>query len=359
MNVNREEFLNCLEMVRAGLSQREFIEQSSCFVFQDEWVMTFNDEVACRMKVGVSITGAVQSAALLDMLGKLDDPFLTLSENEAGEMEFRGKKKTFALTREAEVFLPISRVEMPEKWRPLPKEFVEAVGLTKNCVSTDESKFLLTCIHVHPAFIEACDNYQIMRCDVSLGLKESFLVRGTSLQDITSLGMTEVSLTKNWVHFRNAAGLIYSCRRYSENYPDLSHLLQSKGHPITIPKGLSKAAERAGVLAVDAAGESQVQVTLVTGKIRIRGEGASGWYREASKVSYDGPDLHFLISPTLLKQIAENHSDAEVSERKLVVRGGTWTYTTVLSPPKSKEEEPAEEAVEEAPKKKSKKHTEE
>jgi len=46
MKINRQEFLDSLEMVKAGLSPREFIEQSSCFAFKEGEVLTFNDESA-------------------------------------------------------------------------------------------------------------------------------------------------------------------------------------------------------------------------------------------------------------------------------------------------------------------------
>lgn len=349
MNIQREDFLNNLEMVRAGLSPREFIEQSSCIVFQGGFAMTFNDEVACRVKVGVDITGAVQANALFDILGKLEDTELSIEENANGELEFIGKRKKFGITKDAEIFLPIDRVETPDKWKPLPKEFTEAVGLVQHCVSGDESKFLLTCIHLHPEYVEACDNFQIMRVELGMGLKSSVLVRGTSLKDLVTLAMTEVALTKSWIHFRNAAGLIYSCRRYSEDYPVLDTLLKSDGHPIVIPKGIAKASERAAVFAVDPSGESQVTVTLVPGKIRICGAGATGWYREVAKAAYDGPEMEFMISPTLLKQVSENHSEATISDNKLAVSGGHWKYVTVLS--KAKAEKVEEEGEPADPKK--------
>lgn len=357
MNVNREELLSDLELVKSGLSPREFIEQSSCFVFQNEEVFTFNDEVACRKKVGIDISGAVQSTALLDILQKLEDPMLDVLENEAGELEFRGKNKRFGITKDAEIFLPLDRVERPEKWRPLPKEFLEAVGLVQHCVSGDESKFLLTCIHIHPDYVEACDNFQIMRCAMKLGLKDPVLVRGTSLKDLPSLAMDEVALTKSWIHFRNQSGLVYSCRRYSESFPDLNHLLKAKGHPLVIPRGIAKAAERAAVFAVDAAGESQVLVKLENEKIALRGEGATGWYREVSKVAYEGPSMEFRISPALLKQISEKHSEAEICEDKLMVLGGQWKYCTVLAGAKEKEAEEAPEPPK--PKRKARKEAEE
>lgn len=330
MKINREAFLNNLEQVKAGLSAREFIEQSSSYVFQDKMVMTFNDEIACRMETGLDITGAVQAQALIGILEKLDEPELKVRENDKGELEFRGKNKGFGITKDAEIFLPIDKVEVPKDWKELPKEFTEAVALVQHCVSTDESRFLLTCIHLHPDYVESCDNLQIIRVDVKTGLKESILVRGTSLAHITSLAMDKISLTKSWIHFKNQQGLIFSCRRYSEDYPLLDKLIDFKGHPIIIPKGLTAASDRAAVFATDKAGDPLMNVTLSNGVIRILGEGLSGWYKEVKKIAYEGPPLEFLIAPELLKHISTEYSDAQITTDKLKVLGGSWVYVTVL-----------------------------
>jgi hypothetical protein len=63
--------------------------------------------------------------------------------------------------------------------------------------------------------------------------------------------------------------------------------------------------------------------------------------------------MEFRISPALLKQISENHAEAEISDDKLMVLGGQWRYVTVISGAKEKED--AEPAPEPKPKKKSKK----
>lgn len=358
MEINREKLLADLEMVKAGLSPREFIEQSSCFVFQDGHVMTFNDEVACRKKVGLNITGAIQAASLLDILGKLDDPDLMVEENNEGELEFKGKRKMFGLTKDAEVFLPIDRVEVPEKWRPLDKEFTAGVGMVQHCVSRDESRFILTCIHLHPEYVEACDNLQIMRFPLKTGLKEPVLVRGSSLAHITSMGMDHIALTKSWIHFKNQDGLVLSCRRYADDYPSLGKMIAFDGHPIVIPKGLKAASERAGVFASDKAGDPMVNVKIAEGVLRVTGEGLSGWYREKKKVVYDGPPVDFYIAPELLAKISDEYSNAVIAEGRLKVAGGKdgegWQYVTVLG---GKPEEPTEEEEKDFKKKKKEKET--
>ncbi len=326
-------------MVKAGLSPREFIEQSSCLVFQEGQVMTFNDEVACRKEIGLKITGAVQAAALFEILEKMDDPELLVRENDKGELEFKGKRKGFGITKDAEIFLPIDRVEIPHKWHDLSKEFIEAIGLVQHCVSLDESRFTLTCVHLSPNHIEACDNLQIMRCQVETGLKGSVLVRGTSIAHITSLSMNKVAMTKAWIHFKNDDDLIFSCRRYSEDYPSLDELISFKGHAITIPKGLAAASDRAAIFAMDKAGDPLITVTVADGMIRIIGEGLSGWYKEVKKVDYEGPKMKFSIAPELLKYISEKYTDAEITKDKLKVSGGSWEYCTVLGIPQDEVKE--------------------
>ena len=51
--IPREAFLRTLEAVQPGLDPTGAIEQSSCFIFKDGAVMTFNDEVSCRMDLSL------------------------------------------------------------------------------------------------------------------------------------------------------------------------------------------------------------------------------------------------------------------------------------------------------------------
>lgn len=331
MNViNRQKFLDTLNRVKAGLSPREFIEQSSCFVFQGGLVTTFNDELACRMKSGVGFEGAVQAASLLEILDKIPDEELEVLENEAGELEFRGKRRRFGVTRDKEIFLPLDRVEVPEKWRALPKEFLEAVSMVQHCVSTDESRFLLTCVHITATHVEACDNLQAMRVLAALPLKTPTLVRGTSLAHILDHAMNEIALTANWVHFRNAEGLMISSRRYAEDYPNLDNIMQVKGSEVELPKGLKEATECAGIFAKDKAGDPLVEVAIKEGRLSVAGRGLSGWYKEVRATTYVGSPINFLIAPSLLAMIVEKYDKATISKDKLKAESATWQYVSVL-----------------------------
>jgi hypothetical protein len=116
MRINREEFLKELESVLPGLATREIIEQSSCFVFQENQVITFNDEVACSHATLLDIEGAVVAMPLISILRKLaeEEIEITTSENKE-KLLIKGKHKKVEIRMEAEILLQTESVEKPKK----------------------------------------------------------------------------------------------------------------------------------------------------------------------------------------------------------------------------------------------------
>jgi len=333
VHVNRENLLNELESVRPGLSPKEIIEQSSCFVFTGGNVMTYNDEVACVRKCSLEIEGAVQAEPLLQMLQKFPNDEIEVLLEE-GEFRIKaGRRRSTGIRMEQQIMLPIDTVEKPKSWKPLDPEFAEAVDIVSRCASKDQSQFSLTCVHIHPKWVEACDNYQLSRFPIKNPVEQACLVRVESLRHIVDLGMTKFSETEAWIHFRNKSGLRLSCRRSMEEYPDFGEFLKVKGTPATLPKGLGEAVDKAEVFSKENADNNQVMVSLSPkegGRLSILGEGVSGWYKEVKKLKYKGQAFKFRIDPKLLITITERHNDCEISERHLIVNGARFKYCTCL-----------------------------
>lgn len=331
-NVNREELLNQLESIKPGLSPKDIIEQSSCFVFKEGNVMTYNDEVACTIKSCLKIDGAVVAEPLIAILRKLPADTLEIDVVE-NELIIQAKRRKSGLRMEQMILLPIDNVEKPMKWVKLPEDFTEAIEIVSQCAGTDETNFALTCVHVHPEYVEACDNYQLSRFPMKTGIKKASLVRQSSIKNIIDLGMIEFSESDTWVHFRNSGGLVLSCRRHLEEYISLDALLECDGSPTVIPKGLSDAAERADVFSSENADNNQVTVDLSPkngGQLRITGQGASGWYKETKKLKYTGEPMRFRIAPKLLMEISKRHNECEIAADRLKIDGGKFTYVTCL-----------------------------
>ena len=296
MKVPREKLLQSLEWVSAGLAKKEIIEQSDCFVFYEGRVAAFNDEIAISAEAPLKVSGAVKAAPLLSILSKLAEETVDVEQN-GGELLLRCGFRRSGVVMEEEVLLPVAEIEKPGKWANLPDAFTDAVKIVQGCAGKDESHFVLTCIHLAPDFLEACDNMQFARCPLKMPLDRGILLRKDSVKHAAELGMVEVSETENWVHFRNSSGLILSCRRYMDEYPTLDDLLHVTGEKTVLPGGLSDAVDKATVFSADNPESNLVEVQLKAGKMKLAGRGANGWYEEIKKVKYSGSAIKFFVDP--------------------------------------------------------------
>lgn len=337
MKINRENFMACLDKVRCGLSPKGNLEQSTCFVFQDGLLLTFNGEIACSLPSPLKITGAVQAEPLMASLNKLDDEVIEV-ELVKGELQIKAAKgrRLISVVTDAKIALPLDSLERPKKWTLLPKKFADHLNLVKECAGRDEAQFALTCIHIHPKWIEAYDRYQLCRVSMKVGVTDSVLVRKSSLEQMQSLDMTKFSLTSKWIHFKNRLGLIFSCPRHNEIYPkDLSEHVKKKGQILQLPKSLVQSCELAEVFSIHNTKDNQVQVTISPNRITIKGVGQLGRSVETKKLTnYSGPEISFMISPKLLSGMLKLYgTECEITESFIKVDGGLFTYITSVEAP--------------------------
>lgn len=344
MRINREEFLKQLESVMPGLSTREIIEQSSCFIFKDRTVNTFNDEISCSQKSLLKIEGAVPAMPFISILRKLSEEELDIDVNEeCTQLLTKGKRKRAVVNMEHEITLPIEAVDKPKKWKDLPSDFADAIAIVQPCAGKNENEFILTCIHITSKWVEASNRHQVCRFKTKMDIKNPTLIRKESLKHIVSLDMTEFSETKHWIHFRNSTGLILSCRYSMEDYPseNITKVLKMRGEPLILPKGLKEAVEKAEIFSFENPEGSNVRLDLKPGKFKIRGEGASGWFSEVKKSKYSGIPLQFTIPAKLLIELVQQYNDNEcqVDKHLLKVKGRKFIYMTVLGMIEEKKED--------------------
>lgn len=327
----REDLLRKLEAVSPGLAIKEAVEQSSCFVFRAGRVITFNDEIACSIACDIGFEGAVAAKPLIDLLSKMSEKVIDIGvEGDETEIMVKGKRRRAGITMEAQIALPVDSVEPPKKWREIGHDFADAISVVQQCASKDTNNFHLTCIHMTPDCVEACDNFQVVRYPVETGLKAPCLVKKDSIKHVTGLGMTEVSETKTWIHYRNPSGLQLSVRREVMDFEDIDHILDMDGIPTTLPGGLAEAVEKAEIFSGENADNNLVTVTFRADQLSIRGEGASGWYEERKDVKWEGEPIKFSMAPKLLVAITAKTNDCSIAPGRLKIDSGKFTYVTCL-----------------------------
>lgn len=333
--VDREEFLQKLQEVQPGLSKSEIVEQSSCFVFKDGKIITFNEQIACIAKSGLpaEAQGAVQHKKFIDMLRKFPDPTVAL-EFSKKQVVIRGKNKDSEHAIEHKILIPIEVVKVPDKWKKISDDFTDAIGIVQECATKDETAFTLTCIHIHPQWMEAFDNTQMARYTLKTGVAKPFLVSRDSIKFLPAYDLTHIAETDKWLHFKTATGTVISIERYlaeAGDYQNLTEILGIKGMPIVFPKALDKAADRANVHSADNTDKNLVTIELKPGKLRIIGLGDQGKYRQQMNVKYSGKPTKFQIAPNLLCEILKRDTECTISKTfKLKVDGGKFVYIACL-----------------------------
>lgn len=331
--MNREELLRRLESVQPGVSPKEILEQSDCIVFQNGEAFTFNDEVACRVTTGLSnkIEGAVKSKPLMELLRKLNDDEIEVDQDEEGKIHFSGKGRRASFHVEKDVCLPIDVVEKPSSWKKLPGDFCEAAMVISRCTGNDTARIILSYVHVHSEYMEACQASSIFaRWNLKTPVDKPLLIKGESLRHVASLGVTQFSETSQWMHFKTSSGLVLSCRLYLEEYPDLSHYLELKGKSVSLPSSLVDEADRASVFSNETPDENRVLVKLTNGKVSLESVGINGSYFSRKKVEWEGDDVSFLVSPTVLTDVLRRQRKVVISDDKMIVDSGSYRLVACL-----------------------------
>lgn len=330
--IKREELVKQLVSVMPGLSAQEILEQSSCFVFLTNKVVTFNGDAACWIPCCLKIRGAIQATTLLDILKARPEEILNITPSSK-KLIIRGKgQRTTRIAMQTEITLPFREVKEPKKWNTLPSDFLEAINLVYRCCGNDQ-EHLETFVHIDKNQIEAIGEHQIGHYKTKLHLDGGIIVHKDSIKHVVPLGMTEFGVTRKWIHFRNSADVVLSCHRWpgEEDYPDTNKVVSAKkGKRINLPRGLDKAVSRASIFSRENPEDTDIEIKLQAGKVLCKGEGIQGDHRESRKVQYSGKNLTFTISPTLLTDLCRKHTEAWITPTTLTVKSGNFTFITTL-----------------------------
>jgi hypothetical protein len=328
-------------MVYPGISASSFIAQSTCFVFDGLWVITFNDEISCRTKLDVPgpMTGAVHAKSLVSVLEHMTDEEIDLTGTKQ-ELQIKGTgdRKKIAIRMEAEIKLPIRDVVPPsaEEWGDLPEDFSRAVKQVCAVTTKNEEEFLTAAVHIHPEWIEASDRTQACRCRMELPVERSFLTRSKSLKHVVGLDLTRMAEKGDWLHLRNKT-LVFSLRRHIESYPDLSEGFKFRGTPMSLPKGATEAARLGSIFSSEDKESDRVKVVLTNKQMTVYGQGEHGHASTDLETSYVGEEVAFWLSPKMLEQLIEQFNSCEIGPEKLSVQGSSWSYVVALSKDKTNE----------------------
>jgi DNA polymerase III sliding clamp (beta) subunit (PCNA family) len=337
MEINRKKLIETLQVADIGLAGKPTIQQSDCYVFQNGEVITYNDEVACRTKCMLKITGAVNAKKLKEMLERSNDEKITFGVKN-GRLNYKGKAKRGYIIMEKKISLPTSEIDKPTKWVKLPSDFGDAVSMISECAARSKNIPHFTCVHITSKWLEACDGYQAGRTKLDTPFKKAVLIGAIPLKKITELKVDSVSISPSWIHFRLGKDLVFSTLAQKGHYPtdNITSMMKTKGNPLKLPKGLKELVDRVSVF-VEEDNIDWLDVKIQNNTALITGKCKLGQQTEKKKVVYKGKPLSFLIRPKLLRDLSSKNNVCQVTERFIKIQRDNFVYITSLWVPKEKE----------------------
>lgn len=329
MKVNRKELKEILETAKIGLTSRETIKQSNMFVFKDGELITFNEEIMTRQKSPLDFSGVVYAEDFIKLMGKFPEEEVEIFDKKE-EIIIKGKRKSAGVTCQTEVQLLYQDVPTPEKWRKFPKGIFDMMLQASRICSTDPAKPTAMYVHVTPEYIEATDGFRLFRATLETGFKNPILISALSIAAVAPFKPMKYSVGKGWVHFKTDDGAKISAICSHEDFLDCSAILEiEEFDEVSLPGNLSEILDRAEIMK-DPDMDANVQLTFEDGKMTIKAQKDTGWYKEKKKVKYSGDKLEFKAHPGLLKELFSRTRNVKVGEGKLKIEHENIEFVVAL-----------------------------
>lgn len=331
MQIKKMELLNALESVKPGLASKEIVEQSTCFVFQNNQIAAYNDVVAVSFPFELGVEGAVVSKELISLMHKVKDKEIEVYEKD-NEFRIDGEKFKSAITMEKEIALPLDFLKTKIKFKPLPEGFEGAIKACAFSAAKETDYPNLSNIHIDGDIVESCDNFRATRCKIKK-MKEEVLFPASAIRGLLNYHFDHYGLTDGWIHLTKENGAIFSCRTYKDKYPNLKPFFIMKGRPVRLPKELSEILDRSDVFSLDSGKQETITIHIKPKEIVVRGENQYGWFEETADVKRRGKEtFSFATSPRLLKDILKHSSRVLIGERSMLFKAKAFDHSVVLIP---------------------------
>ena len=333
--MNRMKLLEVLDKARLGLASGDVIDQTTCFVFEKDKVLTYNDEVSvfCPLE-GLDVEGGVKGVELYKLLEKTTGDEVQISVKDSKLVLTKDNMRA-ELLMEKEITLPSMDFEKFE-WSSLPNDFIMGVNFCLFSCSTDMTRPVLSCVYVNKekGVIESTNNHRLSQFKLSGDIASSFLLPSVSARKLVHYEVGEIAFSEGWVHFKTDDGCIFSIRTYGGKFPNTDVVVNyfREGNvtdKVYFPKDLESVLDRAMIFSKS--GDETVRLVFKGGKLTVQAEGEVGYFEEGMNTEYKGKEFSFLINPSYLCDICTKTDYFQVIEDSMVkFEGDNWVHVIAL-----------------------------
>jgi hypothetical protein len=327
MKVKTAELRRIINLLKPGLAKKEYLEQSSHFVFTGVDVCTFNGSISVIHPFeteGPSFS--VKAEDFHKLIGgivdeeldlKIDNGRFTLSSNTTKA----GMSTVVDDAGKVEPLIDKVKADIPAVWNKLPKDFTDGIRFVVFSAAKNLSQGAYANIQVNGKRVESADGRMRASIYAMDGEMQSFLISASDALELTAFPVTEYVVTPNWMHFKTDDDVIFSCLQRilgpEEKFPNLDSHFNAivDPLPLKLPVELRQAVRDVVFLAKgETDNDKECEVVFKKGVIEVSARKDNGWVEKFSVFpEYNGPDVSILINPIAFSQILEKATDMIIS----------------------------------------------
>jgi len=337
MKIKKEQFLEKLDAIKPGLSNKDIIEFADSVTFIDGLMITYNDVIAVKCPLDHSFTGTVKADKLHAHIQKVipdSDGYIKVVM-KGKDLLIKSSKSKAGLPINPEGQVSLEELGAPvKKWKKLPSDFTEGIRLSIFAAGSDASAPKLTCLHIAGDQVQSSNGHRGFKYKMEKVINKEFLLPATSAPSILNHPITTYSITKNWVHFKTKDNVIISCRMYANtSFPDTSFLYDIKGKSLSFPDKLKGVIDRAVDFIGEDEDEKNIHLSIKKESMKVKSKCIQGWFEE--KISTKSKrKVKFEINPFFLKDILKSSMVAKLDNKNglLKFKSDKWEYVVNISP---------------------------
>jgi len=318
-----KELLTVLEMVKPGIASKNVIESMTYFYFSGTDIITYNDQISIQHPFKSEFNLFVKAQDLYKLISKLTEKEIKIEEkNNKLNLTCKTLKANLNTINDSEMIEKIKNVSdslKKVKWKSLPENFCNSIILCLPSTSTKDSDGTLTCVNIDGKNCISSDNNRISHAILTEEMDDMF-IKASEIKNLDTIQPKQYSITKSWLHFKNADNCIFSIRKITGEFPDYLQFFNFDGKEINLPKEILEGINLTSILAGDS--DPAIKFKITKGFCMLSSNSDAGTITHRSKIKYNGEEINFTINPDFLKEMMSHSATITVGDDKAKLQTG-------------------------------------
>ncbi len=337
MKYKTQEFRNMLLALRPGLNNKEFTSQSCHFIFYKDLSATFNDLVCITHPFNGDVQFSVKGEEFFKIIDSIPDEELTITVEEKRILVTSASTKAKMPRLNEELAVLYNRVKDMLKgmtdWKPLPKDFVEAISLCAFAASPDLTKNSGACVCTVDEYCVATDGQRASVFLMDDVVPDRLKIIAKDALELSKFPVVEYCQTEKWNHFRTQDGVTFSRGDVEGEFTKLDKILDFMSVmddklEVKLPNNLKEMISGVTVLATDILDKSGkfLSITIKDDELSLSASGDQGEIEKVAACEYKGEPIIFNINNKFFSQVLEKATTLKFFQNYLYFNSGNFHH---------------------------------